>query len=206
MDKKIILVPTYLPNISFCSYLITRNFVWNINDHYQKQSFLNRTYIHSANGNLMLSVPIKHSKKNLKRKFSDIEIDNEQDWLKNHFKSIKISYQSSPYYEFYEQEINNFFKNKTKKLYDLNLKSIKLISKLLNISLSDDFIETKDNLIDLSSLSYKKKSEIKVERYHQTFEDKNGFINDLCVLDLIFNYGPNAIDYLKRQACKPDSV
>ena len=91
MDKKIILVPTYLPNISFCSYLITRNFVWNINDHYQKQSFLNRTYIHSANGNLMLSVPIKHSKKNLKRKFSDIEIDNEQDWLKNHFKSIKNS-------------------------------------------------------------------------------------------------------------------
>ena len=54
--------------------------------------------------------------------------------------------------------------------------------------------------------NYKKKSEIKVERYHQTFEDKNGFINDLCVLDLIFNYGPNAIDYLKRQACKPDSV
>ena len=83
---------------------------------------------------------------------------------------------------------------------------IKLISKMLNISLSDDFIETKDNLTDLSNLSYKKKSEIKVERYHQTFEDKNGFINDLCVLDLIFNYGPNAIDYLKRQACKPDSV
>ena len=127
----------------------------------------------------MLSVPIKHSKKNLKRKFSDIEIDNDQDWLKNHFKSIKISYQSSPYYEFYEQEINNFFKNKTKKLYVLNLKSIQLISKLLNISLSDDFIETKDNLTDLSNLSYKKKSEIKVERYHQTFEDKNGFINDL---------------------------
>jgi hypothetical protein len=58
----------------------------------------------------------------------------------------------------------------------------------------------------LDELKQKKKSEIKVERYHQTFEDKNGFINDLCVLDLIFNYGPNAIDYLKRQACKPDSV
>lgn len=154
----------------------------------------------------MLSVPIKHSKKNLKRKFSDIEIDNEQDWLKNHFKSIKISYQSSPYYEFYEQEINNFFKNKTKKLYDLNLKSIKLISKLLNISFRDNFIGKKDNLTDLSNLSYKKKSDIKVERYYQTFENKNGFINDLCVLDLIFNYGPNAINYLKRQAYKPDSV
>ena len=63
---------------------------------------------------IYVSVPIKHSKKNLKRKFSDIEIDNEQDWLKNHFKSIKISYQSSPYYEFYEQEINNFSKTKPK--------------------------------------------------------------------------------------------
>ena len=70
----------------------------------------------------------------------------------------------------------------------------------------ESFIEKKDNLTDLSNLSYKKKSEVKVERYHQTFEDKNGFINDLCVLDLIFNYGPNAVDYLKRQAYKPDSV
>ena len=117
--------------------------------------------------------------------------------MKNHFKSIKISYQSSPYYEFYEQEINNFFKNKTKKLYDLNLKSIKLISKLLNISFSDDFIETKDNLTDLSNLSYKKKSEIKVERYHQTFEEKNGFIDGLSILDMIFNCGPKTKDYIK---------
>ena len=67
----------------------------------------------------------------------------------------------------------------------------------MNISLSDDFIETKDNLTDLSNLSYKKKSEIKVERYNQTFEDKNGFINDLCVLDLIFNCGPKTKDYIK---------
>ena len=88
----------------------------------KKHSFLNRTYIHSANGNLMLSVPIKHSKKNLKRKFSDIEIDNEQDWMKNHFKSIKISYQSSPYYIDFVQKSIIFSKNKTKKLYDLEFK------------------------------------------------------------------------------------
>ena len=34
-------------------------------------------------------------------------------------------------------------------------------------------------------------------KYRQVFSDKNGFLNDLSIIDLIFNEGPNSISYLK---------
>ena len=37
------------------------------------------------------------------------------------------------------------------------------------------------------------------ENYTQVFDDKHGFINNLSVLDLLFNEGKYAMDYLKKQ-------
>ncbi|MEL6303228.1 MAG: WbqC family protein, partial [Bacteroidota bacterium] len=34
-------------------------------------------------------------------------------------------------------------------------------------------------------------------KYTQVFEEKHGFVENLCVLDLLFNEGPNTITYLK---------
>ena len=91
------LIPSYFPPISHWKYIINNKCYWNTESFYQKQTLRNRTYIHGANGILMLSVPVKHSGKNIKRKFNDILVENNQDWKKNHFKSIKTAYQSSPY-------------------------------------------------------------------------------------------------------------
>ncbi|MDA9978082.1 WbqC family protein, partial [Flavobacteriaceae bacterium] len=33
--------------------------------------------------------------------------------------------------------------------------------------------------------------------YNQVFFEKNGFLNDLSIIDLIFNEGPNSLSYLK---------
>jgi hypothetical protein len=35
-------------------------------------------------------------------------------------------------------------------------------------------------------------------RYDQVYSTKNDFIKDLSVLDLIFNLGPESIDFLKK--------
>ena len=34
-------------------------------------------------------------------------------------------------------------------------------------------------------------------KYTQTFEEKNGFIDGLSILDMIFNCGPKTKDYIK---------
>ncbi len=192
--------PTYFPPISHWKFIKSKDLLWSINSRYNKQTLTNRTYIDSANGELMLTVPIKHSGKNQPRVLSDIKLDLSSDWKKNHFKSIKICYQSSPFYEFYEDDIISFFNLDYENLYDLNLKSIKMVCNWLKIKMPEDIYNKKDKydfkIHDLTHMSNcKRTSYLKQKKYNQTFETNNGFINDLSVIDLIFNCGPNSIDY-----------
>ena len=192
--------PTYFPPISHWKFIKSKDLLWSINSRYNKQTLTNRTYIDSANGELMLTVPIKHSGKNQPRVLSDIKLDLSSDWKKNHFKSIKICYQSSPFYEFYEDDLISFFNLDYENLYDLNLKSIKMVCNWLKIKMPEDIYNKKNKydykIQDLTHLSNcKRTSYLKQKKYNQTFETKNGFINNLSVIDLIFNCGPNSIDY-----------
>jgi hypothetical protein len=45
-------------------------------------------------------------------------------------------------------------------------------------------------------LSPKKPSGFVVRKYLQVFNDNTGFVQSLSILDLIFNVGPEAVDYL----------
>lgn len=84
------LIPSYFPPISHWKYIINNKCYWDIESFYQKQTLRNRTYIHAANGILMLSVPIKHSGKNIRRKFNDVLIENNQDWKKIILNQLKL--------------------------------------------------------------------------------------------------------------------
>ena len=68
-----VLEPTYFPPISHWKHISSNNLQWSINSRYNKQTLTNRTYIDSSNGKLMLTVPIKHSGKNVPRKLSKIK-------------------------------------------------------------------------------------------------------------------------------------
>ena len=60
------------------------------------------------------------------------------------------------------------------------------------------FFET-ENVSDFRVLANGKKDTSTFEKYTQVFDDKHGFINNLSVLDLLFNEGKFAMDYLKTQ-------
>ena len=45
----------------------------------------------------------------------------------------------------------------------------------------------------------RKETQMKTTLYMQVFQEKHGFINNLSILDLLFNEGPNAKTYLKTQ-------
>ena len=198
---KSILLPTYFPSLLFWKIILKNNFFWMKNSYYKKQTLRNRMFIHGANGKLMLSIPIRHSGINQKRFYDDISIDSSSDWKKNHFKSIKIAYQSSPYFEFYEEDLKNFYQVETSNLYNFNLKSVELVLKWLEMGTNNRTIDfnieiykQSKNIREIDNREIKKKSNIK---YIQTFEDKNGFIDGLSILDMIFNCGPKTKDYIK---------
>lgn len=192
-----VLEPTYFPPISHWKHISSNNLQWCINSRYNKQTLTNRTYIDSSNGELMLTVPIKHSGKNVPRKFSEIKIDNSSNWKKTHYKSIKICYQSSPYFEFYEDDISFFYESDYEYLHQLNFASINLVCNWINLEMpKENFNVQEKEFINLIYLSNTKRTrELLEKKYTQTFQVSNGFINDLSILDLIFNCGPDSKNY-----------
>ena len=67
----------------------------NLHCHYQKQTYRNRCKIYGANGPLNLTIPISHTKSNEHQKDGNVKIMWEQDWQKQHWKSLTSAYRSS---------------------------------------------------------------------------------------------------------------
>jgi hypothetical protein len=201
----ILVHPTYFPSIShFAAIMQSERIIFEVEDNFQKQTNRNRTYIYSPNGIQLLNIPIKHSKE-LHQKTKDIKIENDFNWQKQHFKSLEAAYRSSPFFEFFEDDFYPIFEKKHQFLMDLNIETIELISKCMRVifnfeSTKEYFHEIKDNsVLDFRSLADGKKDKLQFENYAQVFDDKHGFLNNLSVLDLLFNEGKYAVDYLKNQ-------
>ena len=200
---KIIIHPTYFPNIfSFKTIINSTNILFEVNDHYVKQTLRNRTSIHAANGKLNLSVPVKFSSTK-KEKYKDIKICYDSNWQKIHLKSIESAYKNSPFYDFFEDYFINFYNKKEKFLVDLNFSSIRLIfeilEKELNCNFTNEYLEKYIDLTDYRSLLTNKNFNEKVDfkNYTQVFEEKNGFFENLSSIDLIFNKGLDFEDFIK---------
>jgi hypothetical protein len=201
----ILLHPTYFPSIShFAALAQSENTVFEIEDNFQKQTNRNRTYIYSPNGIQLLNIPVKHSKES-HQKTKDIQIETDSDWQKQHFKSLEAAYRSSPFFEFFEDDLRPIFEKKHVFLLDLNFQILEIVSKCLRMKLeytttTEYFHEVDTNEFkDFRALVNGKKDSSSFESYTQVFDDKYGFINNLSVLDLLFNEGKYALDYLKKQ-------
>ena len=202
---KTLIHPTYFPSIShYVAIVQAEKIVFEMEDNFQKQTNRNRTYIYSPNGIQLLNIPVKHSKQ-IHQKTKDIKIETDFDWQKQHFKSLEAAYRSSPFFEYFEDDIRPIFEKKYDFLMDLNFETMEFISKCLRMKLeyenTPEYFQEQDSkeILDFRILADGKKDISQFETYTQVFDDKHGFLNNLSVLDLIFNEGKYALDYLKDQ-------
>ncbi|MDC3260903.1 WbqC family protein [Winogradskyella sp.] len=199
-----LLHPTYFPNIAhFVALIKSKEVVFEVCDNYQKQTYRNRSDIYSANGKLLLSVPVSYTQK-LRQKTKDVLISSVDDWQSKHLKSFDSAYRMSPFYEFYIDDLMPIFKTEFKYLLDLNLKCFELLTKALELEistrLSEDFTKPDNSSYDFRNLvNTKKNNAFQFNKYTQVFTEKHSYINNLSILDLLFNEGPNAINYLESQ-------
>ncbi len=201
---KSLLLPTYFPSIShFVAIAQSDKIMFEMEDSFQKQTNRNRTYIYSPNGIQLLNIPVKHSKET-HQKTKDVKIETDFDWQKQHFKSLEAAYRSSPFFEYFEDDIYPIFEKKFTFLMDLNFEVMDIVCKCLRMKLeytttTEYFHEVEADVMDFRFLANGKKDNSQFESYPQVFQEKAGFLNNLNILDLLFNEGKFAMDYLKNQ-------
>lgn len=155
----------------------------------QKQTYRNRCYILGPNSKLMLHVPTQ--KNNESRRIKDIKIAYAEDWQKIHYKSLEAAYRRSPFFEFYEHIFYEILTSKHKYLFDLNIFIMERILRMLQL----DSEITTSNAYSLSYQQdfrdqYNPKTEnILIPKYSQVFEEKQKFVHNLSIIDLICNLG-----------------
>ena len=196
--------PTYFPNIAHAAAMLHADEItFEMDDNYQKQTYRNRTYIYGANGILKLSIPIIHTQKE-RQKYRDIKIYNEENWQDNHWKSLETAYRTSPFFEFYEDELHPLFTEKANFLLDFNLKCMETVLNCLQwevtSSKTEVFQKTVEDKMDFRYLANaRKEKSYNFDVYTQVFNDKHGFIPNINILDLLFSEGPNTLNYLDNQ-------
>ena len=149
-----------------------------------------------------MNVPVNHTHKN-RQLYKDVQIAADEDWQIRHLKSLQSAYRTSPYFEFYEDLLLPFFQMKFKFILDVNFECHELIQNILNLDLNYEETSSYQHdtcLTDLRYLVNSRSEQAKpLQPYPQVFDYKRGFENNLSILDLLFNEGPNTVSYLKSQ-------
>ncbi|GEQ86088.1 hypothetical protein ULMS_15960 [Patiriisocius marinistellae] len=200
--KTILLYPTYLPSIaSMAAMAKADSIIFEVADNYQKQTYRNRAYIAHTNGKLLLTIPIKHSKELKHQSTRDVKPENEFPWLAEHWKSIQTAYRTSPFFEYYEDDLEPLFTREVDNLLDFNLRILEVLIELIGISgtilKTTEYHKNPDQFDARYLADCKKEKVYNFTTYHQVFEDKNGFFSNLSVLDLLCNEGSNSLNYLE---------
>lgn len=198
--------PTYFPNILSMSLVVSENVQWEVWDNYQKQTYRNRCLICTDQGVHRLTVPIKHvGGEEGRQLYRDVRVDHSMPWQRQHWRGIKTAYRTSPFFEFYEDDLAHLFEKRYAHLLDMNFEIIEVLAGLIGYEMSLDrtekYIPEIDNAMDARFLVRAKDIlSFKNEPYQQVFSERHGFIPNVSVLDLLFALGPETLAYLRSQA------
>ena len=191
---------SYLGPVAYYSAILQSEEIFiETKEHFIKQSFRNRCTIIGVNGSQTLTIP-KERKSSDKTLISDISISNQDNWQKSHWQSIVSAYNSSPFFEYYKDELLPFYNTKHSTLFDFNLKLSKTILELMQVEKKLNFtskFQKECDVLDFRSSKFILKNQ---EEYQQVFCEKYSFVPNLSILDVLFNLGPETTSYLERQS------
>ena len=201
MDRKIVLSTAYLPPIEYFARIKEADEILiEREENYHKQSYRNRCYILSTDKPQHLTVPVYLGSFH-KTHIRDIRIDYSKRWQQIHLGALKSGYSSSPYFIYFFEVFEKIIQSHPEFLLDLNMELLDAIMKMLKlerkISFTSGFVPVESEVHDLRySISPKKKSPYSPKKYIQVFSSEEGFVPGLSIADLLFNTGPEALDYL----------
>ena len=206
-----LLSTAFFPPVSWFAAAATEDKVYlEACENYQKQSYRNRCRIAAAQGVESLSVPVVHEGGTFKLPITKIKVDYSEPWIHKFRRAVDSAYESSPFLEYYRDEMYAILDTRPETLWELNLSVIRFFMAKTGLKVKivptktftpedsgiygEDFREAIHPKRDDLTLRY-----LKLEKpYFQVFAGKYGFAENLSVMDLLFNMGPESLLYLKK--------
>ena len=217
--------PGYFPYMGFFKKIQSCDeFVVFDDAQYAIRSWDNRNLIKTKNGSEWITVPVKNP---FKKKISEIEINNDEDWKRKNKNAIIASYGKTKFFHEFWSQIESILDKKWEKIVDLNIELIEYFNGILDIKtpiiFSSELNINEKSSQKLLNICVKQKADvylsgingkeylnteifsnegIKVifeDFQHPTYTQINGdFLENMAIFDLIFNEGDNAKQILKN--------
>jgi hypothetical protein len=228
--KKIISInqPAYLPWLGYFERISNSDY-HVVLDHvqFEKNSMINRNKIQTANGSLILTVPIQTSGGFGQLTINNLTISEQKKWQKKHWQSIYFSYKKAPFFEKYHDELALFYQQPWLKLNDLLKAQLRFFVKALGINTTISFSSevnwqrTKSDLVleicqkydadhyisgtlgrNYLNLDTFVQANVSVEYQdykHPYYQQfKEEFSSHLSVLDLLLHHGDKSLKILRN--------
>lgn len=192
-------------NVLFWAKLMnTRQVVFEQHEHFQKSGYRNRYQVLGANGLITLTIPVEGGRET-KELTSEVKINNHFNWQKSQWRTLESCYNKSPFFFHYAQGLQEFFQKEYDRLWDFNTDAFYWVVKQLKMPVKTGFTENyHHSLEDGSFEDYRGKLKtsnricFKNSGYYQVFN--KGFQQNLSILDILFNLGPETSSYLIKQS------
>lgn len=148
-----------------------------------KQTLRSRFVIAGPNGLQTLSVPLLHG---TEKNMANMRIQPDARRVREQLRAIETAYGNAPFYEFYDYRLLPLLQDESLTLQELITASIRGLHRELKCEVPLVFTDEVAGDILLPA----------EPPYMQVFDDRFGFRPGCSALDLLFNLGPEAADYL----------
>ncbi len=218
-----ILQPVMIPELHDLAVMYQSDLILlQDNEIWSRKGRVHRAQIRTPDGTQYIHIPIRTEDR--KKPINKLRIDHSQNWVRQIRLSLEYNYRNSVYYDFYEPEIRADFDtgNEYEFLLPFILYLRKRIFRFLDIDLNAEiqfasdiynYDPDPDQLCDNLNMLYytqepharhyqrqgtgEKKIEIPFDHpiYRQHYD---GFEPRCCLLDLLFQYGPESFQILEQ--------
>jgi len=220
--------PAYLPWLGYFHKInLADKFIFFDTTQFEKNSFINRNKIKTANGPIWLTVPVK-LKDHTRKEIRQINLAD-QNWRKKHWQAIEMNYKKSKYWSKYSEELKKIYEKEYANIADLCYDQLIIFLNWLNIKTeivrSSELKNLQSKKLDLvldllkdvgasvyisgalgrDYIDGQKFRNADIKLYYQNYEhptygQQRGveFVKYMSIIDLLFNQGEKSLDIIMQ--------
>lgn len=185
----------FLPSVQwFAKSAGLQDYGLDTQSRFQRQTPLNHCLILTANGIFKIIVPICNTgRKAAHLPINEVRISYSVPWQSLVIKTIRSAYGSSSFFIFYKDEFEALIQTKHIYLWQFNLTLIEWMNLQFGLHPNVQIGSGNGKPEDLKEY---------LDEYRQVFGHKMQFVSGLSAIDLLFNLGPDAGEFLRRGSFK----